>query len=77
MRLGFDVVASELRKTLDEQVRDISASKSVQVAQLHLKTTFYSSVKGVSTPQWTNHLLLVSCPDPDRRVHHPTILRRS
>ena len=51
MRLGFDVVASELQKTLDEQVRDISTSKSVQVAQLHLKTAFQSSAKGVSTPQ--------------------------
>ena len=51
MNLGFDVVASELQKTLGEQVRDISPSKSVQVGQLHLKTTFQSSAKGVSTPQ--------------------------
>ena len=53
MKLGFDVVTSELRETLNQQVGnlEISASRSLAVAQLHLKTTFHSSAKGATTPQ--------------------------
>ena len=52
MKLEFDVVASELRETLNQQVGNlkISASRSVAVVNSQLKTTFHSSAKWTATP---------------------------
>ena len=53
MKLGFDVVASQLREMLNQQVGnlEISAGRSVAVANSQLKTTFHSSAKWTATPR--------------------------